>query len=369
MTTTPPHLTLEELAAEGSASPLPSAAVRHLAECAQCRERSGAVAADGVRFLVTRCQPPPGLMDRVLVDIGAQPTRLLRSRLHGTGRRGSSRITVAAAAAAVLASVGGYGLTQAFGLSGHPGAAARPGGNQTAAALTATGCDGLELAGGTLQRVNGRDLILTTAGGRQVTVTTSVGTRIIREVTGTLRDITAGAHVFVSGTAADGTISAKTVGIIPGPEHGMPSVPSGGGLGAQRGLATGTVTDAGSTGFTITEQNGTRVRVATLSSTLVITTVDASLGQLQAGRITSAVGTVGPGGTLTASTVEQDDLPVGALRKALPSPPTLGTGLPRPSLGAGLPTSLPSPGTGSLFAGFGCTPAAITSADLLTLSI
>jgi hypothetical protein len=178
--------------------------------------------------------------------------------------------------------------------------------------------------------------------------------------------------VFVSGTAADGTISAKTVGIIPGPGQSMPSVPSGGGLGAQLGLATGTVTDAGSTGFTVTEQNGTRVRVATLSSTLVITTVDASLGQLQAGRITSAVGTVGPGGTLTASTVEQDDIPAGALRKALPSLlslPTLGTGLPRPSLGARLPTSLPSPGTGSLFAGFGCTPAAITSADLLTLSI
>lgn len=314
-------------------------------------------------------------MDRVLVDIGAQPTRLLRSRLHGAGRRGSPRIAVAAAAAVMLASVGGYGLTQAFGLSGHPGAAARPGGNQTAAALTATGCDGLELAGGTLQRVNGHDLILTTAGGRQVTVTTSVGTRIIREVTGTLGDITAGAHVFVSGTATDGTISAKTVGIIPGPGHSMPSMPSmpsGGGLGARLGLATGTVTDAGSTGFTVTEQNGTRVRVATLSSTLVITTVDASLDQFQAGTITSAVGTVGRGGTLTASTVEQDDLPAGALRNALPSLPslpTLGTGLPRPSLGAGLPTSLPSPGTGSLFAGFGCTPAAITSADLLTLSI
>jgi hypothetical protein len=374
MITTPPHLTLEELATEGDTSLLAPVAARHLAECAACRARSGAVAAVGVRFLVSRCQPPPGLIDRVLADTGAQPTQVRYGWFRGMGRRADPRIVLGTAAAVVLAGVGGYGLTQAFGSSGHPAAAARPGGTQTAA-LTATGCPGLDLAGGTLQRVSGPDLVLATAGGRQVTVMTSAATRVIREVTGTLSDITAGAHVFVSGTAADGTISARTVGIVPGLGHATPSLPSRGGLGAQLGLATGTVTDAGSTGFTVTEQDGTRVHVATSPSTPVITTVTASLGQLQAGRITSAVGTAGPGGTLTASTVEQDALPAGALREALPSRPSLpsgqpvsGTGLPRPSLGAGLPTSLPSPGTGSLFSGFGCAPDAITSADLLALS-
>jgi hypothetical protein len=110
MNVTSPHLTLEELAAHGSTG-LSAAAGRHLAECAACRVRSRAVAADGVRFLVTRCQLPPNLIDHVLADIDARASAGVADRVTRRRRRLALRpvaaVTAALAAGAVALAVVG----------------------------------------------------------------------------------------------------------------------------------------------------------------------------------------------------------------------------------------------------------------------
>ena len=110
MNCTSPHLTLAELAAHESTG-LSAAAGRHLADCAACRVRSRAVAADGVRFLVTRCQPPPGLIDHVLADIDAPApagmTRRVTRRRWRLARRPVVAVTAALAAGAVVLAVAG----------------------------------------------------------------------------------------------------------------------------------------------------------------------------------------------------------------------------------------------------------------------
>jgi hypothetical protein len=370
MTGSSPHLTLAELTAGENRGDLPEAAAAHRDTCAACQARSRDAVADGVRFLVWRCQPSPSLMRGVFEAIDASPApgrrRWLARRGHGSGRR----VALAAAGAAVL--LGGAGAGIGIALSpGSPTAQPAPSRSTAAmAGLTATGCSDLDLAGGTLQRVTRAGLVLAVGGGRQVTVTTSAGSRILREVTGTPADVTDGAHVVVSGTAGDGTIAARLVGILPRMSVSGPNPPSGFGGGLTVGIANGLVTGTRDGGFTVIEPDGTRVQVTMSSSSVVITAADSRLGQLRTGKITSAVGSVGPGGTLAAVTIEQDVLPPGALKIGLPAP----AGLP----GVGRPGSLPSgpPGPGALpsppdgghpFASLGCAPAAITSVDLLAL--
>jgi hypothetical protein len=119
------------------------------------------------------------------------------------------------------------------------------------------------------------------------------------------------------------------------------------------------VTDAASSGFTVDEPDGSRVQVTTSPATTVLTLVTSSIGQLEAGQLTSAVGTPGPNGTLAAAMVEQDALTtVPALPGSLPSPPG----------------SLPDPGRGpgsafpSLFSGLGCSQNAIATTYLMALA-
>jgi len=109
MNATSPHLTLQELAAHATTG-LSAAARRHLAECASCRARSRTVAADGVRFLVTRCQPPPGLIDHVLADIDARAPagmtrRVTRRRRWRPALRSVAAVTAALAAGAVALAI------------------------------------------------------------------------------------------------------------------------------------------------------------------------------------------------------------------------------------------------------------------------
>lgn len=77
----------------------------------------------------------------------------------------------------------------------------------------------------------------------------------------------------------------------------------------------GTVSDAGTVGFTLVTSSGTRIPVTTSASTLVVVP-HASPGQLRSGATVVAVGRAGPDGTLTAKGV--------SAISQLPSGPHLG---------------------------------------------
>ena len=140
--------------------------------------------------------------------------------------------------------------------------------------------------------MNGSSLVIRTASGQPVTVTTTATTFV--SMSGALpNDITDGASVMVRGHDSGGTIAAAIVTV------GQPfsAVNPAGFVPIQ-----GTVTDASTAGFTLVTSTGTRVPVTTSGSTLVVVP-HASPGQLQAGASIFAVGTAGPDGTLAAQAV------------------------------------------------------------------
>ena len=178
--------------------------------------------------------------------------------------------------------------------------------NSTEAALTAvTGCTQLEQADGTLARVTGNSLVIKTASGQPVTVTTTAST-FVSTSGPLLSDIADGASVMVRGYSSGGTIAAAVVTVGPP----FSAVNPAGFVPVQ-----GTVSDASTAGFTLVTSGGTRVRVTTSSDTLVVVP-HASLGQLRAGTSIFAVGQAGPDGTLSARGV--------AAITQLPSGPHLG---------------------------------------------
>lgn len=380
---TTPHLDLEQLVgATGPAGP-GEAERAHLEACPRCAAEleSWVVVAVGVRQLFAATPPiaprPDGL--RPPDSDPGRPETLVpgpSGRRQRPVRAPRRRRALLGAAAVVALIVGGtwYGLAAGDSPKGavneHPSArtAGAPG------LMAVNGCASLTASAGVLQKVNGSDLVLQAVGGSSVTVVTSPSTRITREVAGSLSDVVDGAHVFVSGSNADGGISASNVLVgtadettLPSPPP-LPGLPSGGskaGSGpsnATLGLASGTVSDAHAGGFTVVLSDGTRVPVTTGSSTKVVTITSARLDQLQTGVFTIAVGTPGANGTLTATTVEQGSAGPGGLRKplvpgTLPKPPPP-SGLPNAraklGLGAGLP-SLPD---------VGCKPTAVATAAL-----
>ena len=163
----------------------------------------------------------------------------------------------------------------------------------TETALAAvTGCTQIEQADGTLEQVNGSSLVITTASGQPVTVTTTAATFV--SMSGPLlSDITDGASVMVRGHSSDGTIKAAIITV------GQPfsAVNPPGFVPVQ-----GTVSDASTAGFTLVTSSGTRIPVTTSGGTLVVVP-HASPGQLQAGASIVAVGHAGPDGTLSAQAV------------------------------------------------------------------
>ena len=98
---------------------------------------------------------------------------------------------------------------------------------------------------------------------------------------------------MVRGPRSDGTIQAAIVAI------GQPfsAVNPPGFVPVQ-----GTVSDAGTSGFTLVTSGGTRIPVTTSSDTLVVIP-HASPGQFQAGATIFALGHAGPDGTLSARAV------------------------------------------------------------------
>jgi hypothetical protein len=280
-----PHLDLGDLIAGAAGQPVGDRAREHLASCEHCQREANRwnLVADGVRGLAAAAPET------------AQPARLRRTGqrvLAGPWRRAMLVAGSAAAALVLLAGVGAVTGRVHVHLSG-PG---------TETALTAvTGCTQLEQADGTLEQVNGSRLVIKTASGQPVTVTTTA-TTFVSMSGALLSHITDGASVMVRGYSSDGTINAAIVTV------GQPfsAVNPPGFVPLQ-----GTVADAGTAGFTLVTSSGTRVPVTTSGSTLVVIP-HASPGQLQAGVTIFALGHPGPDGTLSATAVAAvSQLPAG----------------------------------------------------------
>jgi Domain of unknown function (DUF5666) len=375
MNTGSPHLDLAELLAEATGEAAGDTARAHLAACPTCRAevtRWQAVAS-GVRHLVATAPPPP-LLPAALTGAGlTQPAMPRDGRRRALTGRKPHKLLAAAAAAGVLAAAGvSYGAVTGLTGPSRQVPATNQNGNATSAGLTTVnGCTGLYATSGTLERLADTSLILKTANGRSVQVTTSSATKISREVTGSLSDIKDGTKVFVAGTNSNGTIAARNIGVgmaITITKPAAPKVPNLPGLGAgqpapgkisvQLGLASGTVADASAGSFTVVEADGTRVPVTTSNSTTVITLASVTLSQLRTGAFTVAVGSTQPDGTLAATTIEQEAIPTGG-----PPQPTLPNGQHPPFPGArktgnGI-SSLPK---------LGCLPSTIATAALLSTS-
>jgi hypothetical protein len=271
-----PHLDLEDLIAGAAGQPVGDRAREHLAGCELCQLEANRwnLVADGVRGLAAAAPE------------AAQPARPRRTRqrvLAGPWRRAVLVAGSAAAALVLLVGIGAVtGLVHVH-LSGP--------GTETALAAV-TGCSQIEQADGTLEQVNGSSLVITTASGQPVTVTTTAATFV--SMSGPLlSDITDGASVMVRGHSSDGTIKAAIITV------GQPfsAVNPPGFVPVQ-----GTVSDASTAGFTLVTSGGTRIPVTTSGGTLVVVP-HASPGQLQAGASIFAVGHAGPDGTLSAQAV------------------------------------------------------------------
>jgi hypothetical protein len=275
------HLELGDLIAEVTGQTIDDRAREHLARCEHCRAEANRwdLVAGGVRGLAAAtpetAQP-------------ARPGGLRHTRPRGlAGPRRRAVLAAGVAAALVLLAAIGYGASRFIHIRfGTPG-------NGAETVLTAVnGCAGLEQAAGRLEQVNGTSLVVKTASGQPVTVTTTASTFV--SMSGALRsDITDGASVMVRGPRSGGTIEAVIVTV--GPPFSAVNSP---GYVPVRG----TVSDASPAGFTLVTSSGTRVPVTTSADTLVVVP-HASLSQLRRGATIFALGHAGPDGTLSARAV------------------------------------------------------------------
>jgi hypothetical protein len=280
-----PHLDLGDLVAGAAGQPVGDQAREHLASCEHCQREANRwnLVADGVRGLAAAAPET------------AQPARPRRTRRHVLPRPVRHGLLAVGSVAAALVLLVAIGCAAGF-VHVHFGG----GGTQTT--LTAvTGCSQLEQADGTLEQVHGTSLVIKTASGQPVTVTTTA-TTFVSMSGALLSHITDGASVMVRGPTSDGTITAAIVTV------GQPfsAVSPPGFVPLQ-----GTVSDAGTAGFTLVTSSGNRVPVTTSGDTLVVIP-HASPGQLQAGTTIFALGRAGPDGTLSARAVATvSQLPAG----------------------------------------------------------
>ena len=232
-----PHLDLADLIAEAAGQATDDRSQDHLATCEYCRTEANRwnLVAEGVRGLAAATPEvaPPAWSGRTRWHV-----------LTGSWRR---RPMMAASAAAALVLLGGAGYWAASAFT--------PDGTGTI--LTAvSGCAGTELASGKLEQVNGTSLVIGTASGQRVTVTTT-GSAVVSVAGPLLSDITDGAPVIVLGPSSGGTIAATSVTVGPPPGegngHAKLTPPPG------WSVAQGTVSDASASGFTVVASGGARV--------------------------------------------------------------------------------------------------------------
>ena len=274
------HLDLEDLIAGVTGQAVGEHAREHLAGCEQCQLEANrwSLVADGVRDLAAEAAEVPE---------PARPPRTGRRVLAGPWRRAAVIVGSVAASLVLLVAIGiAAGLVHVH-LSG-PGS-----GSGSETTLTSvSGCARLQQANGRLERVNGADVVIKTASGQLVTVTTTASTLV--SMSGPLRrDITDGASVMVRGPRSGGTVTAAIVTV----GRAFSTAASAGFV-----LVKGTVSDASSAGFTVITSSGTRVPVTTSGETMVVVP-HARLGQLKHGTTIFALGPAGPDGTLSARAV------------------------------------------------------------------
>jgi hypothetical protein len=252
--------------------------------------------------------------DDARLSVMLERTRERSQALRRRQRRRKRQAVIGAVAAVILLAGGTtYGLTAGLGGAGHPARAV--------STLTAvTGCPGLAAASGTLEQVDGTSLVLKTGGGKLVTVTAPASVKVSRQATTAVSEITNGTHVIVAGMGSSGRIAARRIiiGTLPtlhGPppahlphrRQGHPAHHTPRRSPAQGGRAEGTVTDASVGGFTLITADF-RIQVTTSGSTTVYSQTTSTVGQLQLGGFTIAVGSATSVGRLAAASIEQGDL-------------------------------------------------------------
>jgi len=299
------HLDLGDLIAEANGQPIGDAAREHLTGCEQCQLEASRwnLVADGVRGLAAAASesavpeaaapeaaaPEAAAPEAAPAAYPSHPGRPQRTGRRALTRHGRRALLVAGSAAAALVLLVGVGVgtgTVHVSLGG---------GASTETVLTAvSGCAALKSATGTLEQVNGSRLIIKTASGQPVTVTTTASTQAgeVGASGSLLADITDGASVTLWGPSTDQAIAALFV-IIGNPAQQHPQPPPG------MVVVKGTVSDASAAGFTVVTSDATRVPVTTSGATAV-SVLNASLGQLPVGASILALGSAGPDGTLSA---------------------------------------------------------------------
>jgi hypothetical protein len=273
------HLDVGEVIAGAAGQPVGDHAREHLAGCDDCQREANRwnLVADGVRGLAAAA---PEATPQT-----AQPARPRGQRrvLAGPLRRAMLVVGSAAAALVLLVGVGELAGVVHVHLSTS---------GSEPVLTSVTGCSQLEQTYGTLEHVSGNSLVIKTASGQPITVTTTANTFV--SMSGALLgDITDGASVMVRGSGSNGTIEAAIVTV------GQPfsAVNPSGYVPVQ-----GTVSDAGRAGFTLVTSSGTRIPVTTSGDTLVVIP-HASPAELPSGIAVLAVGHAGSNGTLSARAV------------------------------------------------------------------
>ena len=155
---------------------------------------------------------------------------------------------------------------------------------------------------------DGTSFTLTTPRQGSLKVTTSKSTTFLEQTTGKVSDATPGMRIRVQGTrAADGTVAASHLAIAPASSTATPMAagpmmagPMGRGTGGTGGIVKSN--DNGT--LTVTEPNGTDVKVTTTSATVVVKTVTASMSDVKPGLLVLAQGTPASDGSLTATHVD-----------------------------------------------------------------
>lgn len=268
------HLDLEELIAAATGELVDAAANSHLSWCGQCRleVKRWRLVADGVRDF--------GASAPAAAALGGPSAN--GDRVRPPWRR--PLLVVASAAAALILFVG---LGEVAGVV-H----VRFGSGSEPILTDVSGCAGLEQADGTLTQVNGANLVIQTASGRPVTVSTTASSFI--SMSGSLLSaITDGAAVRVRGDSSAGVIRATIVTV------GQPfSAVNPPGLSPIQG----TVANTSATGFTLVTSSGRRFEVITSANTLVVVP-DVTPSQLQTGTSVFALGYPQPDGSLSARAV------------------------------------------------------------------
>jgi hypothetical protein len=158
---------------------------------------------------------------------------------------------------------------------------------------------------GTIQSVAGGSFVVMGRDGKSYTVVTTSGTRVLAAQRGRLSDIKVGDIVHVMATKGqDGSLSAVAVQDLPA---GL-TLGRGGRSGprdtnSDRVFVAGSVAGVSGGSLSVTSASGSATTVAVPESARIQRVAVLPVSSLAAGARVSAMGTLNPDGTLSASTV------------------------------------------------------------------